>query len=166
MKKILKHSLILSMLTLLILSSCSEDEPGGQDAAVVDIDITMTVVDMDGNDLLDPSNPNAYSESDIDLVFLIDGEEEVYFNANMDAPKGFKIYKNEVGEGYVMRVFPNTAISEDDPVTYIQWGEDDRGTLACEIQRGENFEICTKVWYNGEEKWNVQSSARAFQIVK
>ncbi|MEM9829942.1 MAG: hypothetical protein AAF944_04865 [Bacteroidota bacterium] len=148
-----------------LLLSCQDDTSC---CINIDVGVDFMVKSEDGADLLNPASPDAFSEDDIWLYYLTDGEPERYYKGNLDAAKGFSIYPDESLDAHVIRVFPNTAESEEFPVTYIQWDKEGNNidTLRCEFQRTENSLICTRVWFNGELKRSPTITKMVFEVIK
>lgn len=153
--------LIIYILTLLLSTSCGSDE---NDQVIVDTDINVSIKNSDGVDLLDSANPHSYREDSIKLFYIKNGEEVEVFDADMDYPKGFFIYKHE--NEYRMRIFPNIDKSEEFPLTYIKWNETTIDTIKCIIERKSNSQICKKVWFNNESVWEAYETERFFEIIK
>jgi len=149
MKKLIYSCTIIVFITM---GSCKED---GNSQYNLDISIGLSVLDENGTDLLNPSNPSAYSENNIKIFYLIEGQKEEIFKPNLDNPRMFFIYENEETGKYVMNLGPNDALGDEYPITYIQWDEKDTDTLKCEFARGDNFTITTKVWLNDSVIWDV-----------
>ncbi len=147
---------------VMLLISCNSD---GNEQFFIDTSITISVKDINGTDRLDPQNPNNLNESDIKLYYLKDGEAQEVFNGNLDHPKGFFIYEHQ--EEHRIAIFPNVDRSEEYPVTYIQWSEQDMDTIKCKIKRTSSSEVCTEVWFNNDLKWDSsQPVERYFEITK
>lgn len=140
MKKIL---LFLSMVPLLF-SYCKKENNG----SVVTTYIDIAYKDDGGNDLLNPSNINYYAPSNIHIFTLIDGVKTEVNNPQMANPHDFMIYKNNSLNQYFIRVFLHET-------TLLQLNQDTTDTLTCTIEKTNNSEVLTKLWYNGTLKWEV-----------
>lgn len=150
------------VLTISLFTACeSEDE----NQFYIDRKIDVTVKDNDGNDLLNPDKGGSFSEEDISILYLIDGEMKEVIRPNLEHPKNFFIFEHE--SEYRMRIFPNDQTDNDSPVTFIKWGENEIDTIKCHIETRENSIICTKVWINGELRWESESlTDRHLEIIK
>lgn len=148
------------ILLLLLLFSCSRKKIC---CTVVSTEIDMSVNDSTGNDLLDPSFPGSYKEDSIRLYYLVNGKRVEVYDPNMDSPRNFFIYHDT--PGYVIRVFPNDDKSSEYPVTYIDWNQHDEDTIRCELTRTSGTTVVTKVWFDGQLKWQA-GTRRYFSIIK
>ena len=144
-----------------LFTSCSTNKSS---QFIVDTDINISIKDSEGNDLLNPAYPDSYQKGNIKLFHIINGEQIEIFDANMNYPKGFFIYKHE--NEYRIRVFPNTDKSEQQLITLIKWNETDTDTIRCNVERTSNSEICRKVWFNNEVVWEAYETERFFEILK
>jgi hypothetical protein len=64
---------------------------------------------------------------------------------------------------------PENTTDPLNPITYIQWDENDTDTLKSEIVKFDATTFCSKVWCNGTLVWDVEttdSSGRSFDLVK
>jgi len=137
MKKIL-----IAFIALLILpfGSCKKNHT--IESAMIEI----AFKDKSGNDLLDSSTQNNYSESSIHLFNVVNGvKKEV--NTPYDIPHNFVIFKNESLNQNFLRVFFET------DTTLLQLDQNMVDTLICLIDR-TNGHLLKRLWYNGEPKWN------------
>ena len=154
-------TMTILILTMLLYTSCKHEE----DMVVISIALELSIIDEDGKDLLNPENPNAIVEGDIKKSYLIDGEIEEVNNPLMDNPRGFRIFKHE--HEYRIEFSLNDSESEEYPITYMEWNENDMDTIKCEIEKKSNSTICTKVWFNDELKWESSNQTeRFFTIIK
>jgi hypothetical protein len=150
----------LIIITAMAFFSCKKDK----ESLNIDTGIEINVKDNIGNDLLNPIFNNAFSESNIKIYYLIDGEKKEVYNPNYTYPRNFRISEKE--GVYYMTLWPNTTEKDEFPITYIKWNETDTDTIKCSFSRTENSVICIKVWYNGTLMWNDYSSCRCIQVVK
>jgi len=136
MKKIL-----IAFIALLILpfGSCKKNHT--IESAMIEI----AFKDKSGNDLLDSSTQNNYSESSIHLFNVVNGvKKEV--NKPYDIPHNFVIFKNESLNQNFLRVFFET------DTTLLQLDQNMVDTLICLIDR-TNGHLLKRLWYNGEPKY-------------
>ena len=154
---------IILICSCLILFSCSKKS----ESDVWDINIDIKVETEGGVDLLNPEAENSYNKADIELFYLLNGEEFSHSCGNCDFPKNYRFFEHE-GQ-FIMRITPSDKIQDDgsDPITYIQWNENDRDTLQCKIYRNDNggFVSCTKIWLNGNLEYD-SSGERNITIIK
>lgn len=154
------RTIIFLTFILIAMNACDRD----QEKLVLDAGIEISVLDGDGNDLLNPLTNNAFIESNIKIYYLVNGElEEVYY-PNYDNPRNFSIYERD--GFYRMGLSPNANEKDELPVTYIKWNDNDTDTIKCSFSRTDNSVICTKVWYNESVMWENYSSCRCIQVVK
>jgi hypothetical protein len=155
---------VLALLAIAFVFSCSKKEDPC--CTIIDTSIMLTVKDTEGNDLLNPLTPGSFTEQGIYLYYVTNGVAERVNYGNLDHPKMFRII-DEYSDAYRIIIYPNTAISEAFPLTYIQWTDNDTDTIRCELFRDSNREIVTKVWFNEQERWSDEDGTERFlQIVK
>lgn len=144
--------------------SCSKDSKKGD---VLSTHIDIKLENISGNDLFDPSVNNSYNQDNIRLIYVLDGVEEYYLCGNCDYQKGYFFF--ERNGKYVLRIYPNFEAQQDgtDPITYIQWEQNDRDTVQCHIERNEDgsYIFCTKVWYNDSLVYD-NNGERYFTVIK
>ncbi|HYG00850.1 MAG TPA: hypothetical protein VD927_00335 [Chryseosolibacter sp.] len=148
----------LLVLTLLILVCCSSDED--RDQFVEDIAFEFSVSGSDGNDLLDPENPNGFKAEEIKLFY---DDEEVY-NPNLDHPRNFLIYKHE--QKYRIRIFLNHDAQEETPVTTIKWNATDADQLRASFERTQSMVRVDRVLLNNSVIWIASNNAEPYYEMK
>lgn len=164
--KILKKVFFLIGLVIFFIG-CSDGTdccPNPTNATIVSLGISMSISDVNGNDLLDPQNPDAYTKDEIKLFYLIDGEPVEVYNPGMDHPNGFKIFQHE--NEYRIGIALNHDENENPPVTYIHWSNGDTDTLQATFRRWDNGIEVRKVWFNNELRWQFSDGDSYFEIVK
>jgi len=154
-------SLFILLPIAFVLFSCHKKN---DDKTIIDTSIAISLKDNNGNDLLNPNNPNSYNTNTIKILYEIDGTQIEFYDSKLDYPKGYYIYKHE--NEYRIVIFPNDNDSQANPITYIKWNDIDTDTIKCKVDRKHNSEICTKVWYNGNLVWNNYDTERFFTITK
>ncbi|WP_031425994.1 hypothetical protein [Flavimarina sp. Hel_I_48] len=142
---------LILILVLMNTLGCSEGDDDASDQYNFDVGLRFTVVNDDGENLLDPDNPEHFSKDTIKLFYLINGEKQEVYDGNLDSPRNYKIF--EVENEYVIGITPNYSETEETPITYIQWDENDTDTLEVSYERKRNAVIQTKIWLNGEQIW-------------
>jgi len=154
---------IILILTFITLFGCSSND--NQEQFNFDVGFEFSVTDNEGNDLLNPDNPNSFNESDIKLFYLINEETVEVYDNNLDYPRNFLIYQNS--DSYRIRIFLNYSETEELPETYIQWSETDSDTIKSEINRSNTYVKIQKVWLNDNIIWNSSDNSEPYyQIVK
>lgn len=164
MKTILNIVIFMSFITTI---GCNSDDSSDENAAVVDTAIEFSLKNNEGEDLLNPENPNAINQSGIKLFYLINGEVQEVYDANMQNPRNFMIFYHEIKQNYVIRVFQNSSETEQSPITYIQWDGEDTDTLQAEYRRETGLIQVTKTWLNDNLIWDINSGTEAYyELVK
>lgn len=163
---------ILIVLTLL---SCDSDKIEG-DAYNLNIGMRFSVKDQEGNDLLDPQNPDAYDKTGIKLYYLTDGEVVEAFEGRLDHPRFYSI-EQDLSGAYYIHITPNHSEKEEFPVTYIEWkrrgGKTDVDTLQVEFMRTDAVGyfggsiIQKRIWLNGALLWTDADRVEPnFELIK
>lgn len=137
-------TLLISFISLLILflGGCKKD---GSVYVAQYVDIAYT--DNLNKDLLDPSDSNGFSFSNIRVFSLINNVKAEIYHANLTYPRDIMLYKNESLNQYFLRV----TLEQD--TTLLQLNPNITDTITCTIDRSEGNSIIKKVWYNGDLKW-------------
>jgi hypothetical protein len=153
----MKKGLFLFLSVLVIITvSCKLESP---DPVVIDNQVDINYTNSQEEDLLDTSVTAGFSADSIHLYNVVNGiKKEV--NNRVDYPHNFFIYKNEQFNKHVLRVFLEV------DTTYLQLNRKITDTIACKFYRSENKLIITKVWYNGNLKWDNSAVSREFTIIK
>lgn len=155
---------IVTILILAIFTACNKDDKPSEIAVYLDTSIEISLKDVNGIDLLNPNNPDSYKAGNIKIFYLIDGEKQEVYDGNMAYPRNFLIYEN--ANEYRIRIFQNSVISEELPITYVEWNENEIDTLQAEYYRPKpNEPRVQKVWFNGELKWDGQNGEEGFFTV-
>lgn len=157
MKKILFGLIIFG-----ILISCNNTDDN--DCCVnVDIGIDVTYLNAEGLNLFEIDN--GYTEANITIYHKINGEWKLYYNGNLDAPKGITVVDGEHGKH--LSILPSTNIDQNNySETKIQFSESDFDIIKTEIDQSNSNTTVTKVWYNTVLKWEAYESERMFEIIK
>lgn len=154
---------ILQIILLISLLSCNDKECCYDLVGHID----LKVVDSEGTDLLNPDNPDAYYEPKIEIKYLIEGEIVQGFNGSFEHGCTFLFQEeNTDTEDYILRVYVNMAESEEYPITYIEWDDQDTDTLKFHYNRGDNYTRWDRVWYNDVEHIFNTSGERIITVVK
>lgn len=153
MMKILILLILLS--SSIFILSCSENE----DAAVREIVMDITVKNKNGENLLDPANPEGYKESEIRLYYLINEEIVEVYDPSKGFPRNFFLTGSND-----LRVFANDQSTDDITTTFIKWDANDLDTIKTELDRANNYVQISRVWFNG--KLVDSGSDIYFEIIK
>ena len=155
MKKI-----ILLVIIGLSIFACADDN---ECCINVDIGIDIKYLNAEGDNLFEIDN--GYNETSITIYHKINGEWNKYYKSNLDSPKGIKVVKGENGK--VLNISPSTTLDANNlSETKIEFSDSDFDIIKTEIDKNSSNTIVTKVWYNGNLKWEVNNSERMFEIIK
>lgn len=151
---------VISIFLVLFISSCSQE--GQPQFATVDMMAFITVLDEQGNNLLDPKQEGFYSSKDIKIFYERNGKLVEFYESNLDMPRNFRIDPPEFDRDYIMAIVLNSK------KTVIQWNEMESDTIQAEIYDNGASIIVRKVYHNGELKWNGETAktGRGFTIIK
>lgn len=139
------------ILQIAFLTSCRHDKNG---PVVIDTAIDIWYQSGQQN-LFGPENP-VYKPADIFLFYLVNSIPMEVNNGNSDAPRGIRLYEDAVNKVNIISISPNTNLHNLTSETVIKIGKDITDTITCEFkQPNEKSMIVTKVWYNGQLKWDV-----------
>jgi hypothetical protein len=140
--------LSLTMVFVLMTISCSQEEVP-ESAIVIDRMIFITMLDSQGNNLLDPKHERYYDPSQIRIFYDRNGKLEEFFQGHLDMRRNFRIILPELGRDYTM------ALALDSEKTVIQWNGLESDTIQAEVYTDFPHTRVTKVYFNGELKWDV-----------
>lgn len=143
------------LVLLAIMSSCSSGEIiqagdflGG---------VKLCVVNELGEDLLNPSHPNAIEFDRIEIFYLIDGEEVNAYNEMRVQPKGIRLLSpwGEYDKYYLNLLLNFSNFEKNDGIAYtiIQWDEQDRDTLKAKFSETNSTLSTVKCWVNEVLVW-------------
>ncbi len=163
MKKI-EYLLIIIFLSV----SCSDSE---QDCCAQlpgnDTLFEFSLVNQNGEDLLDENVQDSYNTNNIKIFDLIDGQEILFNNPNSDSPNGYQIFEKD-GLNLIRPYFDESNLIVSG---IIEWNSNKRDEISLEmVQQSENIKRLIKIKYNGEIVWDEKTASntdiRYFQIVK
>lgn len=151
----------LSIVLVLMTNSCSKDEVPGS-AASFDTLIFITILDKQGNNLLDPNQEGYYDPRHIKIFYDRNGRMEEFYEGHLDMPRNFRIDAPEFERDYVM------ALVLDSEKTIIRWNEHESDTIQAEFHKTDFPSIrVTKVYFNSELKWDIEDLiGREITIIK
>jgi len=147
----------LLVLQIAFLSSCKKNYKQGP--VVIDTGVDIWYQNGQQN-LFGPQNP-VYSLQDVSLFYLINGTPIQVYNGNFDDPtKGVRLYEDTENKVNIISVLSNTNLQNLKSETVIKIGKAISDTITCEFQKpNEASLIVTKVWYNGELKWDISKGS-------
>jgi hypothetical protein len=148
---------------ILMFSSCTKEEQPL--FASITTMAFISLVDEQGNNLLDPDHERYYDPRYIKIFYDRNGKLEEFFQGHLDMPRNFRIDPPEFERDFLM------AVALDSELTIIQWNETESDTIQAEIRRIEDQVLgisAIKVYHNGELKWDgaTATTRREFTIIK
>lgn len=156
----MKRFLLLSL--IVALTGCSSDEPENC-CVVIDTGVSIKYLTKEGANLLEMED--GYTPSDITVYHRIDNQWVKYFEGNLYEPKGLRIEERE--DGKYLKVFVSTNTdAEGYSETKLEFSETDADVIRAAVDKAHNNTIVTKVWYNGQLKWESNQSDRIIEVLK
>jgi hypothetical protein len=157
---------IILLLCVSVLVSCSKTAPEPFDKGFKYTDVNITLQNSLGDDLLGTAS---YDPSTIKIYYRINGQTVEVYNPAMGAPRNFTISTQTTPKK--MALHTNDAITELEPITYIQWNATDTDTIVTRFSVDEHYRVRTNMlWYNGDLVWDGVASStlndREITIVK
>ena len=155
----------LLIILLMLLSSCNSDN--NMQETNIEADIGFYLLDSNGNDLLNPNNPNGIDLDIVRVYEIINGEEVEINNPNLDGPHGFVLLEPEgIYDKYRLSLGLNIKEISNPTTTIVKWNTTDIDIFKSEYNRGDNFIICTKIWLNNDIVWKTSDGVRFIEITK
>jgi len=148
---------LILFIVLLIFNSCSTDSNKSNDAVNIDNGVTIFLKSIEGNNLLNTTN---YNSNVFKIYYKINNENIEINNPNNDFPRNY--YINNESNPISMKLFLNHSVTEEYPITLIEWNTNDTDTIKTYFRRGiENntdYEICEKIWLNDVLIWDISTA--------
>lgn len=139
---------ILIFSGILTLFSCDEDSGTG---TVISNDVLITVVNQEGEDLLDPSNPESINIEEIKVFYLLNGIKTEINRSNLDYPKMFLVTDPDMNsEYYRILLFLNIEDDSEITTTYIELKPNIVYEFRSELNRFGNSVTDEKIWLQNE----------------
>lgn len=161
---------ILVLVTFLFFIGCSKDTPIEEDqkmaGIVMGLQVEISYLNAQGQDLLDTNTPNALDFNEMKLFYLIDGQEEEVYNSLMAHPRNIMLVDSDTArirvfvnnyEGNITEETENLKTGRD--TCYLELAENLRDTVVT-VWEGKRVEengiaggsiTVVKAWLNGEE---------------
>lgn len=139
---------LLIILTILTFFACDSNDDNKDFYMYVNISTYFSVFNVQGDDLLDPENPNHIDTSKIKIFYVINGVKKEL----TDNPKKYELYTKEQKNinAYSIEVIMNDSEKIKKSITYVQWNEKDTDTIEATYVRDKKNVIYPKeVWLNG-----------------
>lgn len=147
-----RHVKVLTLISLVVMQSCSKKEETSDPGFVVSATYSILLVDSSGSNLLDPKVPNAYDESEIRLYELDEeGNERLLMSGEN------LVRKPESGPyEYIIGIITLGHKQADNTyLAYLQLGQD-IDTLRLQIFEDVRGIFKKRIWYNGRLVWDVE----------
>ncbi len=158
-----KMGIYVALIYLIVLVSCEEKETSY--GFYVDRSAEIHVKNNNGADMLDPATPGSLTEKDFNLYYLVNGQEQLYFEANLDHPKGLFITKKQNADSYSLIIFVNDRPQNNESITYLEFVGKRKDTLKSHFLPTNSYNnpygnlIVDSLWFNN------QPVARNFEMV-
>lgn len=154
------------LMTILLSLSCSDEKDCCSQIAGNNTLFEFSLVNQNGEDLLNESIQDSYNTNSIKLYNLIDGEEILINNPNSDYPNGYLIFEKD-GLNLIRPFFNESNLIASG---IIEWNPNKRDEISLEmVQQSENVKRLVKIKHNGEIVWDKDTATnpdyRYFQIV-
>jgi hypothetical protein len=164
MKFIEKALKTLILLLVIICSSCDSEESLSSDW--IDTVVRLTVTNSQSESVFDSTINEAFDKDKIKIFYLENGEYKEYYFGNHGGYDGYSFED----ESNVMNLYPYILDLGNIPEHIIQWNDQDSDTLKFEVdvQNNGGYVSITKVWYNGDQAWDVatDNEIRLIKVVK
>src|SRR5690554_841725 len=148
---------IFFLLMICSLISCSEDSDG-DNSYVLYVGSLFHILNDNNEDLLNKNTPNNLNSDNIRIEYFNEsGNYEVFFYEYLDSKYGYEIYTDEnphifaCGNGFKRFIINNKITGT------IKWNATERDTIVTEITETPNSLTKTKVWVNGELKYDMHN---------
>ncbi len=160
---VIRTSLLALFLVALIGTNCSHPiccSPGPNTG------ISVTVVDKQGNNLLNPSVAGYYKEDEIKLFLVVDGANHAI--ANTLGRTYFAVTKDKDPHLVLANFYGDVSGRITGYRALLQWREHDVDTIDSVIEYDGNMPVCSNVKWNGVVKFDKSTSTvgAVFEIVK
>lgn len=147
---------IVTCVVFLISIACSNSTGGVADPPPHE-DIGLSFVDEQGNDRLNPDHSSPFTENNLEIYYLKDGEKERVFNGNLDYPKNFKLYISEGEENSRLQLALSNHVEGDgNTQTLIEFPDGTVDTVTMKPLNGY-ANSAERLWYDGKLVWEVDS---------
>lgn len=155
------------VISIIFLNFVSCSQPGGVGDPPPHEDVTLSFVDEQENDRLDPNHRSPFTGSNLEIYYLKDGKKERVFEGNLDYPKNFKLDISE-GEGNSKMTLWISNYVEDDgnTTTLIEFPDGTVDTVTME-PLNDYANSAKMLWYDGKLVWEIDSEyTMPIEIIK
>ena len=138
------------LLVSLAFFSCEKKISG----PMMEVDVSFSLVNIKGENLLNPAILGSFKEDDIDLFIMRDGSKSILFQGNLDASKFFKIRSNN-GKFWLQMYFDaNPNNFKDNKITqYIRFKDKTEFEIVGEFNSDrKRNKILQQIWVDGVAK--------------
>lgn len=131
-----------------LLASCDKTSP----AKNISNNVYITVLNEEGEDLLNPDSPSSISLDQIRVYYELDGVKTEINRGNLDSPKMFTLRQpSDISENYRIFLFLNSEDDSDITTTYLEWSSDRTDIFKSQVNRSSsNNKYALRTWLNDE----------------
>lgn len=148
---------IFFLLVICLFFSCDRDDSCG--CFNLDVGVDFIVLNKNDEDLLNKETVNTLNSDNIRIEHLNkNGNFDVFFYEHLDLKYGYKIYTDKNPHIFVYGNRPFKEYIINNKITgVIKWNATERDTIVTEISETPNMQVATKVWVNGELKYDMHN---------
>lgn len=157
--------------SLFLLSCCSEKDCCAP--APYEHNVSMMVVDNEGNDLLDPNNSNGFNHTAIRVYEIYEGDTTLIQKGIETGMYGFVITspRGRPFDKYVLEVIyaylPNWKVGSENAKVLIQWNDTKSAILDAKFEKIGTTSYLTQIDYNGKKVWEADGSSNYhFEVIE
>ena len=120
--------------------------------------LDLRLLDMQGNDRLNPASPGAVDLSKIKVYYVVDGKEKLFYRGNLNAARGYLVHAPEGAREryYSLRLFFNIESKEEVTTTIVDWGDGHRDVFKVAFIRKKNRISQRSIWLNDSLIFDLQ----------
>ena len=145
-----KSKLLLGCILSITLFGCNKTGPGTN----ISNEVRITVLNQDGEDLLDPDNPSAIDLDQVKVYYELNGVKTEINRGNLTYPKMFRIEEPGYNtDKYRVLLFMNIEDDSEITTTYFKWNSERTDVFKSLVERpkGSNGSVYgKKTWFNDE----------------
>ena len=125
---------------------------------IITAHLDLRLLDMQGNDRLNPASPGAVDLSKIKVYYVVDGKEKLFYRGNLNAARGYLVHAPEGAREryYSLRLFFNIESKEEVTTTIVDWGDGHRDVFKVAFIRKENRISQRSIWLNDSLIFDLQ----------
>lgn len=153
--------LFMSLFLGMACSSNDESKP-----MVIDTYYTITLKDVNGNNLLDPSFKGAFAHKEV-ILYAADGKGN---KTSSIYAKGIDIIKYVSGKGnkseYYISVNAGSYVAPDRYIVYLSLPNGDEDKLEMKFNKSGQSQMKSEIYYNSKLIWEQGGVDSGFVIIK